>query len=77
MNGRSQGTTFQRTTGYCEQNDVHEPTATVWEALLFSARLRQPYTIPDEEKKQYVEHIMNLLDLVPLRSAIIGCESAS
>ncbi|KAK4545939.1 hypothetical protein LTR36_002503 [Oleoguttula mirabilis] len=51
VNGKPQGMSFQRTTGYCEQNDVHEPTATVLESLLFSARLRQSYDVPDEEKQ--------------------------
>ncbi|KAI0970759.1 putative ABC multidrug transporter [Xylaria arbuscula] len=72
INGRPQGISFQRDTGYCEQNDVHEATATVREALLFSARLRQPHHIPDAEKVEYVEYIMDLLELSPLQHAIIG-----
>ncbi|KAJ0383508.1 hypothetical protein COL922a_010352 [Colletotrichum nupharicola] len=72
VNGKPQGISFQRTTGYCEQNDVHEPTATVWESLLFSARLRQSHTIPDAEKQDYVRSIMNLLELTPLQHAIVG-----
>lgn len=63
---------FQRTTGYCEQNDVHEPTSTVLESLLFSARLRQSYNTPDEEKVRYVYSIMELLELMPLQHAIVG-----
>ncbi|KAF4343795.1 multidrug resistance CDR1 [Fusarium beomiforme] len=72
VNGKPQGITFQRTTGYCEQNDVHEPTATVFESLLFSARLRQPYSVPDSDKTAYVEQIMELLELTPLKHALIG-----
>jgi len=37
--------------GYCQQMDTHEPTATVREALLFSAKLRQPPSIPLAEKE--------------------------
>ena len=37
--------------GYCQQMDTHQPTATVREALLFSACLRQPKEVPLEEKK--------------------------
>ncbi|KAJ0327152.1 hypothetical protein COL5a_006329 [Colletotrichum fioriniae] len=74
VNGKPQGISFQRTTGYCEQNDVHEPTATVWESLLFSARLRQSHNIPDEEKQDYVRGIMELLELTPLQHAIVGSE---
>ncbi|RKK50582.1 Brefeldin A resistance protein [Fusarium oxysporum f. sp. cepae] len=72
VNGKPQGISFQRTTGYCEQNDVHEPTATVLEALLFSARLRQPKSVPDFEKQDHVRRIMDLLELAPLRHAVIG-----
>ncbi|KAI1124029.1 putative ABC multidrug transporter [Nemania abortiva] len=72
INGEPQGITFQRDTGYCEQNDVHEATATVREALLFSARLRQPHSVPDAEKVEYVEYIMSLLELFPLQHAVIG-----
>ncbi|KAI0096799.1 putative ABC multidrug transporter [Nemania sp. FL0031] len=72
INGEPQGISFQRDTGYCEQNDVHEATATVREALLFSARLRQPHHVPDAEKVEYVEYIMSLLELIPLQHAVIG-----
>lgn len=34
------------TSDYCQQMDTHLPQATVREALLFSAHLRQPQTIP-------------------------------
>ena len=74
VNGRPQGISFQRTTGYCEQNDVHEPTATVREALMFSARLRQKYSVSDSDKERHVEFIMDLLELTPLQHAIVGCE---
>jgi ATP-binding cassette subfamily G (WHITE) protein 2 (SNQ2) len=73
VNGKPQSVTFQRTTGYCEQNDIHEPTATVWESLVFAASLRQDYRIPITEKLEYVVAIMNLLELTPLRDAIVGC----
>ncbi|CAF3466619.1 unnamed protein product [Fusarium graminearum] len=72
VNGRPQGITFQRTTGYCEQNDIHEPTATVLEALRFSARLRQPYEISESEKFAYVDQIIELLELGPLKHAVVG-----
>lgn len=73
VNGKPQSITFQRTTGYCEQNDVHEPTATVWESLVFAASLRQSYEVPVQEKLEYVTAIMELLELTPLRNAIVGC----
>jgi ABC-type multidrug transport system ATPase subunit/ABC-type multidrug transport system permease subunit len=72
IDGAPQGITFQRTTGYCEQMDVHEPTATVRESLLFSARLRQEHTISDREKKAYVDQIIDLLDLSDIEDALVG-----
>lgn len=74
IDGRPQGISFLRTTGYCEQMDVHEGTATVKEALIFSALLRQPSTVPYEEKITYVDHIINLLELDDICDALIGGE---
>ena len=59
-------------TGYCEQMDVHEPTSTVREALIFSAALRQGQHIPYDEKMAYVDHIINLLELDDICDALIG-----
>ena len=72
IDGRPQGISFQRTTGYCEQLDVHEATATVKEALVFSALLRQPASVSNEEKIAYVDHIITLLELDDISDALIG-----
>lgn len=72
IDGRPQGISFQRTTGYCEQLDVHEATATVKEALVFSALLRQPASVSYEEKIAYVDHIITLLELDDISDALIG-----
>jgi ABC-type multidrug transport system ATPase subunit len=37
--------------GYCQQMDTHVPTDTVREALLFSAKLRQPASVSNAEKE--------------------------
>lgn len=58
VDGRPLPLSFQRATGFAEQQDVHEPTATVREALRFSALLRQPKEIPIQEKYDYVEVII-------------------
>ncbi|KAL4932505.1 putative ABC multidrug transporter [Aspergillus undulatus] len=76
IDGRPQGISFQRLTGYCEQMDVHEGTATVREALIFSAFLRQPASVPEEEKLTYVDHIIELLELYDIRDALIGVPGA-
>ena len=72
IDGLPVGISFQRTTGYCEQMDVHLETATVKEALEFSAILRQPSTVSYEEKIAYVAHIIDLLELGSISDALIG-----
>lgn len=57
VDGRPLPSSFQRSTGFAEQMDVHEPTATVREALQFSAKLRQPKEVPLQEKYDYVEKV--------------------
>ncbi|KAG0141461.1 hypothetical protein CROQUDRAFT_68265 [Cronartium quercuum f. sp. fusiforme G11] len=70
--GRAPGPDFQRGTAYCEQQDVHEWTATVREAFRFSAHLRQPAHISIEDKNAYVEEVIQLLELEDLADAMIG-----
>lgn len=72
INGRPLGIDFQRGTAYVEQLDVHEWTATIREAFRFSAYLRQPAHIPKAEKDQYVEDVIQLLELEDLADAMIG-----
>ncbi|KAF9102309.1 hypothetical protein BGX27_011046 [Mortierella sp. AM989] len=63
---------FQRTTGYCEQLDVHVPQCTVRETLQFSAFLRQPANVSEEEKKAYVEEIIHILEMENIADAMVG-----
>ncbi|GAA5916936.1 hypothetical protein JCM6882_003833 [Rhodosporidiobolus microsporus] len=70
--GRPPGKEFQRGTAYVEQQDVHESTQTVREALRFSAYLRQPATVSKEEKDRYVEEVIQLLELEDKADAMIG-----
>ncbi|KAK4198661.1 putative ABC transporter [Triangularia verruculosa] len=72
VDGRDLPVSFQRNAGYCEQLDVHEPYATVREALEFSALLRQPREVPREEKLRYVDTIIDLLELHDLADTLIG-----
>lgn len=51
---------------------MHESTATVREALVFSALLRQPSTTSYDDKIAYVDHIINLLELRDISDALIG-----
>lgn len=72
VDGIKPGNSFQRGTSYAEQLDVHEGTATVREALRFSADLRQPFHVPQAEKYAYVEEILSLLEMEDMADAIIG-----
>lgn len=72
VDGRPLPLSFQRSAGYCEQLDVHEPYATVREALEFSALLRQSNDVPREEKLKYVDVIIDLLELHDIADTLIG-----
>ncbi|KAG0352588.1 hypothetical protein BGZ54_002680 [Gamsiella multidivaricata] len=63
---------FQRTTGYCEQLDVHVPECTVRESLQFSAYLRQPAEVSEAAKDAYVEEIIHILEMEGIADAMIG-----
>lgn len=63
---------FARVSGYVEQNDIHSPQVTVEESLWFSSSLRLPHDISREEKIAFVEQVMELVELVPLRHALVG-----
>ena len=72
VDGRPLPKSFQRATGFAEQQDIHEPTATVREALRFSALLRQPKSVPIQEKYDYCETIIDLLEMRSIAGATIG-----
>lgn len=63
---------FQRATGFAEQMDIHEPTATVRESLRFSALLRQPKEVPLQEKYDYCEKVIDLLEMRSMAGATVG-----
>ncbi|XP_019252159.1 PREDICTED: pleiotropic drug resistance protein 1-like isoform X2 [Nicotiana attenuata] len=64
--------TFARVSGYCEQNDIHSPYVTVYESLVYSAWLRLPQDVDENKRKMFVEEVMELVELTPLRSALVG-----
>nr|AUB45106.1 ABA transporter [Camptotheca acuminata] len=64
--------TFARISGYCEQNDIHSPHVTVYESLLYSAWLRLPPEVNSETRKMFIEEVMELVELAPLRGALVG-----
>ena len=72
VNGRPLDNSFQRKTGYVQQQDLHLPTSTVREALRFSATLRQPKTVSMKEKYDYVEDVIEMLGMQDFSDAIVG-----
>ena len=72
VDGRPRDDSFQRKTGYVQQQDVHLPTSTVREALEFSAVLRQPAHVSHQEKIDYVEEVLDLLDMRSYADAVVG-----
>ncbi|OCK73298.1 hypothetical protein K432DRAFT_430663 [Lepidopterella palustris CBS 459.81] len=71
VDGRPLISCFQRSTGIAEQ-DVHESTATIREELRFSAKLRQPKEVPLQEKYNYAEGIIDLLEMREIAGAAVG-----
>ncbi|KAK7421617.1 hypothetical protein QQX98_002084 [Neonectria punicea] len=72
IDGRPTDSSFQHRVGYVQQQDLHLNTMTVREALEFSALLRQSAEIPRAEKLQYVEHVIDMLDMQEFSDAVIG-----
>ncbi|XP_041993380.1 pleiotropic drug resistance protein 1-like isoform X2 [Salvia splendens] len=69
--------TFARISGYCEQNDIHSPNVTVYESLVYSAWLRLPQEVDEKTKKVFVDEVMDLVELTPLREALVGLPGVS
>jgi ABC-type multidrug transport system ATPase subunit len=72
VDGRQRDNSFQRKTGYVQQQDLHLSTSTVREALNFSALLRQPASVPRKEKLAYVDEVIKLLDMEEYADAVVG-----
>ncbi|TYI81108.1 hypothetical protein E1A91_D05G132600v1 [Gossypium mustelinum] len=69
--------TFARISGYCEQTDIHSPHLTVYESLLYSAWLRLDPEVNSETRKMFVKEVMELVELTPLRQALVGLPGVS
>ncbi|KAL4953269.1 ABC-2 type transporter-domain-containing protein [Aspergillus filifer] len=72
VDGLPRDDSFQRKTGYVQQQDVHLPTSTVREALQFSALLRQPAHFTRQEKLDYVDEVLELLGMQSYADAVVG-----
>ncbi|GAB7355524.1 hypothetical protein MBLNU459_g6007t1 [Dothideomycetes sp. NU459] len=72
VNGKPLDGSFQRKTGYVQQQDLHLETATVRESLRFSAMLRQPKSVSKQEKYEYVEDVIKMLNMEDFAEAVVG-----
>ena len=72
VDGRQRDESFQRKTGYVQQQDLHLSTSTVREALNFSALLRQPAAVSRKEKLEYVAEVIKLLGMQEYADAVVG-----
>ncbi|CAK9439978.1 uncharacterized protein LODBEIA_P40780 [Lodderomyces beijingensis] len=72
VNGKPLDSSFSRRTGYVQQQDLHVAQITVRESLQFAARLRRSNTVSDAEKLEYVEKIIEVLDMTNYADAIVG-----
>jgi ABC-type multidrug transport system ATPase subunit len=58
--------------GFVPQQDILPPTLTVFESLLFAARLRLPENITDAEKHDRVNILVEKLGIASIKNARIG-----
>jgi len=72
VDGKPLDTSFNRSTGYVQQQDLHIAELTVRESLQFAARLRRPKSVSDAEKLDYVEKIIKILQMESYSEAIVG-----
>ncbi|ODV63548.1 plasma membrane ATP-binding cassette transporter [Ascoidea rubescens DSM 1968] len=72
VNGRPIDSSFKRRTGYVQQQDLHLSEYSVRESLRFAADLRQPKDVPQSEKYEYVEKIIDLLGMQNYAEAVVG-----
>ncbi|XP_074311760.1 pleiotropic drug resistance protein 3-like [Silene latifolia] len=64
--------TFARISGYCEQTDIHSPHITIEESLIFSAWLRLPNSIDSKTKTEFVNEVLETIELNEVRDALVG-----
>jgi ATP-binding cassette, subfamily G (WHITE), member 2, PDR len=72
IDGMPRDRSFQRKIGYVQQEDYHQHTTTVREALEFSALLRQSDGSSREDKLNYVDSVIQVLEMESYAQAIVG-----
>lgn len=72
VNGQPLNALFKRKTGYVQQQDVHFLELTVRESLRFAADLRRKPSVPQEERYDYAEQIIKILNMETYADALVG-----
>lgn len=62
---------------FAEQEDIHLPSATVREAMQFSAALRMPHDVTPKQRDGVLQRVARLLELGPLLDRVVGSLSRS
>jgi ABC-type multidrug transport system ATPase subunit len=63
---------YPRLVGFVLQDDIMHDDLTVYENLMYSARLRLPPSIPAAQQRAIVEDVIEILDLGRIRDSIVG-----
>jgi ABC-type multidrug transport system ATPase subunit len=71
-----QSSTWKIQCAYVEQDDILFPSLTVFETLMYSARLRLPSNLSRKEKKERVEKVIAVLGLQTCSDTKIGDEKS-
>ncbi|XP_058094885.1 pleiotropic drug resistance protein 3-like isoform X1 [Magnolia sinica] len=69
--------TFARISGYCEQNDIHSPHITVEESVIHSAWLRLGPQINEETKMEFVNEVLETVELDEIKDTLVGIPGVS
>eukprot|EP00596_Hydrurales_sp_CCMP1899_P009612 CAMPEP_0119038002 /NCGR_PEP_ID=MMETSP1177-20130426/6649_1 /TAXON_ID=2985 /ORGANISM="Ochromonas sp, Strain CCMP1899" /LENGTH=1597 /DNA_ID=CAMNT_0006999999 /DNA_START=48 /DNA_END=4838 /DNA_ORIENTATION=+ len=77
VNGRPKSERhFRRNMGYVEQFDSLSPNDTAKEAIAFSAALRLPRETNREQRLNWVDTVLVMLELTPLVDTMVGSEAS-
>jgi ABC-type multidrug transport system ATPase subunit len=65
----------RRCTGYVEQFDTQSPQLTIRETVQFSANMRLDESVPVETKEQFVNQILEMLELDKEADLLVGSDN--
>ena len=74
IDGQRRNSGYKHRVGYVAQDDIVSGTLTVRENLTFSANIRLPNSIPPEEKRAIVNHVIEQLGLMKCADSKVGDE---